>query len=449
MTKIKYLLSTLTAAACVAGAGAQGRVWSLDECMAYAAEHGSSVAQARWDLVGAKAEYANAVANFLPSVSAQTAAQFSWGRNIDPETNTYNNVTTFNNGYGLYASLTLFDGGQTYNNWRLARAERERSRNAIDMRRDDAAIAAMMAYADAAYYLGAIAIAEDKAAQSEALLALTLRQEELGMMGAPDVAQARASHSDDLYTLTHQQNVYRQSMLTLRSALNLPDSMALAVDTTWLETEYLTYDLPVSIGDICSYAMANNPLAIEAEKSVESARYRYRSAQGALWPTISVSGGISTSFYRMMGSEVTFPRFGEQFRNNRGEYVQVNFSLPLFDNLWRSSSARRAKANWEIAKSQRDESLRKLRDDITLAVLDRDGYAAEIVALTDKLEADYTAYRLNLRKYEEGLLSLIDLQLSANTYYASRLALLQKQTLYMLKDKLVNYYKGEPLWTLK
>lgn len=433
----------------MAQAGAQDRPWSLDECMAYAAEHGTAVAQARWDLVGAKAEYANAVANFLPSVSAQTSAQFSWGRNIDPETNTYNNVTTFNNGYGIYASLTLFDGGQTYNRWRLARSTRERSRNAIEMHREDCAIAAMMAYADAAYYLGAIAIAEDKAAQSEALLNLTLRQEELGMMGAPDVAQARASHTDDVYTLTHNRNVYLQSMLSLRSALNLPDSDVLAVDTAWLETEYLTYDLPVSAGEIYTYAADHNPRAIDAERAVETARYNYRVAQGGLWPTISVSGGISTSFYRVLGSDATFPRFGEQFRNNRGEYVQINFSIPLFDNLWRSSSARRAKANWEIAKSQRDESLRKLHDDIALAVLDRDGYAAEIAALTDKLEADYTAYRLNLRKYEEGLLSLIDLQLSANTYYASRLALLQKQTLYMLKDKLVNYYKGEPLWTLK
>ena len=41
---------------------------------------------------------------------------------------------------------------------------------------------------------------------------------------------------------------------------------------------------------------------------------------------------------------------------------------------------------------------------------------------------------------------MIDLQISANTYYASRVSLLQKQMLYILKTKLVDYYKGEPLW---
>ena len=77
---------------------------------------------------------------------------------------------------------------------------------------------------------------------------------------------------------------------------------------------------------------------------------------------------------------------------------------------------------------------------------DRQGYAMEILALEAKTDADLEAYTLNRRKFEEGLLSMIDLQISANTYYASRVSLLQKQMLYILKTKLVDYYKGEPLW---
>lgn len=78
--------------------------------------------------------------------------------------------------------------------------------------------------------------------------------------------------------------------------------------------------------------------------------------------------------------------------------------------------------------------------------MDRDGYAMEVQSLKAKVDADAEAYRLNTRKYEEGLMSLIDLQLSANTYYSSRVELLQKQMLYLLKDKLVEYYKGNKLW---
>lgn len=134
--------------------------------MAYAAEHSADVEQARWDLASASADKDEALAAFFPSVSAQVGGQFNWGRNIDPETNTYNNVTTFNNGYGVYASLTLFDGGQTFNRYKQARVERKRSSSSVDMQRDDRAIATMMAYVDAVYYRGSVKIAEDKLAQS-------------------------------------------------------------------------------------------------------------------------------------------------------------------------------------------------------------------------------------------------------------------------------------------
>lgn len=107
---------------------------------------------------------------------------------------------------------------------------------------------------------------------------------------------------------------------------------------------------------------------------------------------------------------------------------------------------KRARFAFETAKEEFDEQKRRLHDDIASAVMDRDGYAAEIISLQAKVDADAEAYRLNLRKYEEGLLSLIDLQLSANTYYTSRVALLQKRMLYILKDKLVEYYKGNRLW---
>ena len=75
--------------------------------------------------------------------------------------------------------------------------------------------------------------------------------------------------------------------------------------------------------------------------------------------------------------------------------------------------------------SRRDEQLRKLHDDVISAVTDRDGYAMEVMSLNTKVEADREAYELNSRKYEEGLITLIDRQLSANTYFSSRLSLLQ------------------------
>lgn len=420
------------------------RPWTMEQCMAYAADHSSTVVQARWDVATATANRDEAFADFFPSVSAQVATQFNWGRNIDPETNTYNDVTTFNNGYGLYASLTLFDGGQTLNRYRQARAEKERSVNAVEMRRDDSAIAAMAAYADAVYYQSSIKIAQDKLEQSRAMLNLTRLQEELGMKGHPDVAQAEATVADDNYNLVHQQSLHAQSMLTLRTAMNLPPEESLELDTTAAAPHTAFHGDDAE--SIYASALTGNPKAVDAAMNVKASKYAYKTAVGYMMPTLSINAGISTSYYKTITGGYTAPGFGDQFRNNRGEYVSATLSIPIFSGLSRLSAKKRAKYALEIAKEQLNDQRRRLHDEISAAVMDRDGYAMEIISMEAKVEADAEAYRLNMRKYEEGLLSLIDLQLSANTYYSSRVSLLQKQMLYILKDKLVEYYKGNKTW---
>ena len=444
---MKKITNIVTVAACMASASFTTRAqetWSMEQCMAYAAEHASAVARARLDVATATTNRDEAFADFFPSLSAQVGTQFNWGRNIDPETNTYNNVTTFNNGYGVYASLLLFDGGQTLNRYRQARSERERYANAVEMQRDDNAIAAMMAYADAVYYQSSIKIAQDRLEQSQGVLILTERQEELGIKGRPDVAQARATVADDEYNLVHQQNLYSQAMLTLKSAMNFPSEQTLAVDTT-SGAVALIYNND-DAESIYATAMLTNPTAIEAKMQVKTSEYAYSIAKGNLMPTISLNAGISTSYYKTISGGYAAPNFGEQFRNNRGEYVAATLSIPLFSGLSRLSAKKRAKFALETAKEQLSEQQRRLHDEISSAVMDRDGYAMEILSLKAKVEADAEAYRLNTRKYEEGLLSLIDLQLSANTYFSSKVSLLQRQMLYILKYKLVEYYKGNRIW---
>ncbi|MDE5585625.1 MAG: TolC family protein, partial [Muribaculaceae bacterium] len=403
-----------------------------------------SVAQARWDVASATATRNQAIADFFPSVSAQVGSQFSWGRNIDPETNTYNDVTTYNNGYGIYASLLLFDGGQTLNRYKQARNERKRYINAVEIKRDDSAISAMMAFADAFYYHHSIRIAEERLRQSEGMLTLTTTQEGLGIKGAPDVAQAEATVANDRYTLVHQQNMYTQAMLTLKSAMNLPVDEPLDIDTTY--TAVPTVNLHESAETIYSIALSTNPKALNAQMFLTTSRYAYDVTKGYLMPTLSLNAGISTSYFKNLSGSYAVPTFGEQFRNNRGEYISATLSIPLFDGLNGISSKNRAKYAYEQAKERLIEENRRLHDEIASAVMDRDGYAAEIQSLKAKVVADAEAYRLNSRKYEEGLMSLIDLQLSANTYFSSRVELLQKQMLFLLKDKLVEYYKGNKLW---
>lgn len=427
---------------------AQTREWTMQECIAYAVERSTDVKQKELAARTAQAEKQEAVAAFLPSISASTGAQYAWGRNIDPETNTYNTITTFYNSYGIYASLTVFDGGQTYNAWRVAKNERQRSMNLLQQSRDDKAIAVMQAYIDCVYAQGCLRLAEEKLQTSTETLRQTRIEEELGIKSRPDVAQIESEQAQDEYNLVHQQNVYNASRLSLLTEMNLAaeDTLGFAVMPDSLLYQSAMQSDGASLPELKAYAADCSPEAIEARLQAEQYRLRYQSSKGALMPTVTLQAGVSTTYYKNLTDGTGTETFGRQFKNNMGEYVALTVSIPLFDRLSSITAMRRARNTWRDAELQRDETLRKLNNKIEQAVMDRDGYARETLSMQRKVEADSLSYSMQRAQFAEGMVTAIDLKTAANTLLESRVGLLQRQMLYLLKDKLVGYYKGEKLW---
>ena len=126
--------------------------------------------------------------------------------------------------------------------------------------------------------------------------------------------------------------------------------------------------------------------------------------------------------------------------------MAISVSIPLFSGLTGLKNARTARNNMRIAEETKTEVLRQLQSAIEQAVLDREGYAKEAIQMEKKVKSDAIAYRVTERKYEEGLMSALDLQTSGNTLLTSKADLLQRKLLYIMKCKLVDYYKGKPLY---
>ena len=97
----------------------------------------------------------------------------------------------------------------------------------------------------------------------------------------------------------------------------------------------------------------------------------------------------------------------------------------------------------EELRYRNDELYRLIRQALT----DVDNSRKEAEKMHLKVEADSLASRLVIRKYEEGLASPIDVQTQAYALLQSRAQLLQSRLNYAYKTRIVNYYKGTPLWT--
>ena len=413
-------------------------IWTLQQCMQYAVEHNHEVHQSELELDNRKATKTGAIGRFLPSVDASIGAQYNFGRAIDPETNTYTNVNTFYNGYQVYAALPVFDGFNRLHMLRAARASVLMGQSALRQLQDETALAVLQAYTNALYYQGTIAMAKEKVEETALLLKQTRLLEEVGRKSAADVAQVESQVAEADYHLTQQQNLYESASLELKKAMAWPLASDLVIDS----------DVPAfpSTGNE-DYSLSPLHASLEASRlQTDVARHEWHQARSALYPSISLNVGMSTTYYQTLHSTTASP-FSEQFRNNRGEYIGASLSIPLFNRMQTITSIRRAKNNYCIAQEAYDQKRLELEKLSREAWQDWHAYRKQAVQMAHKVEADSIAYQLTRRQFEEGLSTAIDLRTTSAQLLNSRATLLQCRLMAVVKEQLVRYYKGYAIWT--
>ena len=434
---------TLSAAAAAVPADTGSAPMSLNECMAYAVEHSPAVRQQDYTNRNYRQDYIESVASLVPSVGGSVYATTSFGRAVDPDTNTYvGDISSFDNSYSLSGEMTLFAGLAGINTVRAARVMRLMGVEQLQQIRDEIALKTMEAYFDVVYYTESVRLAREQLATSEANLAKSRKLLELGLKSAADVAEIESQRASDDYQLTQQENNLALARITLAERMNYPVERELAVDTA------VAIETPVGaapFAEVLGHALDNHPRAQSAAYDVRRKQLNYSVAKGNLFPSVSVGGGYSTGFAMNLEGKDESASFGNQFRDKRNYYFQARLSVPIFGGLTRRTRVNRARNDWQIAEQQRRQTLRALQSEVAQAYRQMQGFGKEFVQASKKADAARLAYVAVEGKYDRGMVSALDLQTAANNLLRARSERLRARLQYIVKTRLVEYYNGEPL----
>ena len=418
--------------------------WTMQQCMQYAVEHNHEVKQAELKLDNYKAQKTNAIGSFLPYVDAGIGAQYNFGRAIDPETNGYTDVSTFYNGYQLSASLPVFDGFSRLHALKAAKASELMGKSTLRKQQDQTALSVLQAFANVAYYDGLVKMADEKVEETTLLLKQTRLFEEVGRKSAADVAQVESQEAEAHYELTRQQNLYASALLELKKAMALPLSEELRL-TKGKSFGKDNSGVELGMAEANSSLSTLHPELQTAQYQVQASKHEWRQARASLFPSLSLSAGLNTTYYKTLHSE-TAASFRNQLKNNMGEFVGATVSIPLFNRLQTITNIRKAKNNYRIAQEALEQKQLELEKLSREAWQDWQGYLKQTVQMEKKVEADSIAYLLTKRQFEEGLSTAIDLHTTSTQLLKSKATLLQCQLMAMVKEQLVHYYRGEKIW---
>lgn len=417
----------------------QNKTWTLDECIKYAVENSPKVNKqtARNNIYNQN--YTEAIGGLLPSLNASTGINLGFGRGLDAETNSYTNISTLSNNYGIHSSLTIFNGFSSINNLKVQKMNKLMGKEQLEEIKDMIAYETMESYFNILYVKEIYKLAQLQLEESQKNLDKIKRMEELGISSTPDVAELIAKEASDNYNLTRQENLLKISIIRLKEKMNFPMDENLEISDYQMIHPIQKTDEAVS--DIYAKTLSFHPKVLTSEYSLKSCELSYNVSKGKRYPKLNLEGGFSTGFSRYMnGSE--YQLFNEQLKNKQGYYVGFSLSIPIFNGLYYSSNTKNSKQSLIIAQNEYNESLNNIYSEITQAVADMNGQADEYLKAQKQVEAMKLAHNANIKKYEEGLLNMLELNTSSNRLLLAEIDEINSKYMFLLKYKLVMYYKG-------
>lgn len=384
----------------------------LDDLMVRAVEGNLDVATAKAKIRQARAERREAIGGLLPTVSNSDTAtrQQSSASSMSPRTSV---SSAFQAGFDASWEVDLF--GANARSVEAAGANVGATENDLDATLLTLVGDVASNYVEARGYQARIALAQRTAKSQRETAALTKTKFDAGSASAVDTAKAEAQAATTEAAIPSLQTslaqaVHRLSILTGREpgALTGEMSRPRAIPTP---TRALPKGFPADV-------LRNRPDVRAAERRLAQATAKVGQAEAALYPSVSLTGSISSSATRMgdlgKGSTIAW---------SWGPSITV----PIFQG-GKLVAAR------DVAEASRDQSLLAWRASILTALEDVEN---ALVALSQerikagRLSEAATNYRkaatLSHALYQSGSSSFLDVLDAERSLYSAEDSLIQSR----------------------
>lgn len=410
---------------------------TLQECLVYARDHSSVNLQSRYSYEQQRIALQNSAMQFLPYISASANANLSFGRGIDPETNTYGTKQNLGTSFGVSMSLPLFDGLVNINNYKMNKSYVRTSQTTAQMRADEVSLAVIRAFYNVVYCKELVRQVQLSLEVAQENLRQTRRQEQMGLKSRADVDEMSATVADNEYQLVNQQNLLDIARLALKAAMSWPVEREIEIDGRLQ-----------SVGEentfICDIDLMELPAAKIAGEKLHQRKLAVRIAHGNFIPGISLSAGMSTSYYKTLNMHYDAAPFHRQFKDNIGKSISTGISIPLFGRLSKYNSLKNSKLSYKIEQAAYDETMRNLTTEMMKLVMNLEGARKEYLSSISRLTAVESAHAANQRKYELGKISALELSTSSSRLAQARATLTGKQIQLLIQKMQYDYYNGKP-----
>lgn len=429
-------------------AGYSQKLWTLDECVAYAIEHNLQVKNTSHTKDSSKETYRQSIRNLLPNVTGFSDLNFNSGLAEDPSTGVLVNNDFYSSRYSLNASLDLFQGFQKLNNIKASKFIYKATQEDVVQEKFLLAFRVMSAFYDIKFNEGLVANSLEQQGISQSNYDLVQKQVELGLMAKADLYEAESNLLSDKLLVTQNKNLLALSKLTLLQEMNLTDESDIQLQT---ELDPVADELEgeESLDSIYQIARGFVPLVKAQDYRVKAAKKQLHATRGNLYPSLSLVAGLETRYSETnLDDNDEIVPFSDQLGDNFARFVGAQLSIPLTLGWSNRSSVKQQKIAYQQAKTNLEIQEQELFQLLQQLIQTNEALKAEYEQSAKRVQAQELAFAIAQKRYEKGLINAIDLFQAKNLFGVAQNENLQVGLRLKVNKSTIDFYKGLPIFNI-
>jgi outer membrane protein len=453
-----------------------GKLWSLKECVDYALANNLNIQRGQYTVAGSKVDVRQSQWGRVPNVTGSASYGYSWGRGLDPVSNSFVSQEITSSNLGAQASVPLINGFNIHNTIQQNQKAYAASEYDLDKTKNDVSLNVANLFITVVFNKELVSNAKFQLQSSQQQFERTQKQVAAGALPRSEELNLDAQVAQNELTLVQQENALVFSILQLKQALQIEDGQPFDVEIPAINPENLVLDQTRE--EIYALARQAMPEVKSAELKIQSSYYGVKAARGNYFPRLNLVGSLNSNyssraaavFYpegfeysstpiAFVNQDQSMPVFGlqptgkfrntygadEQFKDNLYRVVNLQLIIPIFNNYNTRASVQRSIITSKRAEIDAREVSNTLRQNVETAYNEAIAASKTYNSALRQVTAREEAFRMMNQRYDAGAANSFEYQVSQNDLYQAQTVLTRAKYDFIFKKKVLEFYQGKSI----
>lgn len=423
------------------------RPWNFRECVDFALKNNVEIKQQDLQVQNAEITLNTTKNSRLPNLSGSVGHSFNFGRSLNGYTNQYENNNMSYTRLGVSSATPIFTGFRIPNQIKADEMNLKSAMEGLLRAQENLQLEIASYFLDILFKKEILKVYEEQVTLTGTQVERTQILVESGKVAMSQLYDIKAQLAKDQLNVTTSNNDLKISLLNLAQLLNLKSVDNFDIDMPDIDAIF-TADA-ISSGnmgipdEIYQKAIGIKPHVREAAYKVESSRHILKVAQSGYWPTLSLSLGYNHTFNRQYNSENA--TFSDQLKNNGGESVTLNLSIPIFNRFETRNNVRQARLDIQNQELNLINVKLNLYKEIQQAYQNAVAARAKYISTEKAYDAALESFKYAEERYQIGKSTVFEYNEAQTKLITSRSEQIQAKYDFVFRNKILDFYQGRKI----